>query len=224
MGMAGDRSWTLEMIKASVLGFFDEHGRMPTADDYDTCSYLPSSRYIQRYYGGLMTLRKTLNFDGPSSFTTGDFRSEVASKIFANSKVYEEQFYLYLISIFPEIQVHEQKRLRPGNVASDFFIYLSDTQGFAIDLFYADSIKNVNKIITIKRKRYDQLTNIPVFFIVINDSITQTDVDRMLENKKIVMLKHIRVFTEQYFKNNLKEIITAGNSALPVQKGILFEK
>lgn len=200
--------WTLDLVGESIKRFLDEHGRMPTAYDYDECTYLPGSRYVQRNFGGLVKLRQDLDLDGPSDFTTGEFRSAVAAKMFANSKIYEEEFYLYLITIFPEIRVHEQKRLRPGNIASDFFIYTSDTSGFAIDLFYAENLKNVSKIITIKRKRYDHLTQIPIFFVIINDSIQQSDVNRMLENKKIQMLDHIQVYTELYFKENLQSLIS----------------
>jgi hypothetical protein len=214
--MPRSSQWSLPRIKESVLKFLNNEGYMPTADDYDACPYLPNARYIQRNHGGLVKLRKDLALEGPTDFTTGAFRSNVAAKIYANSRVYEEEFYLYLIGILPEIRVHEQKRLRPGNIASDFFVYTTDTDGFAIDLFYAENVKNIGKIITIKRKRYDQLTHIPIFFVVTNENISQAEVDHMLSNKKIMMLNHIKVFTEKYFKENFEQIVLEGKQYFPV--------
>ena len=183
--------WTTEKIKQGILRFKEETGRLPTAVDYDKCLYLPSARHIQQSLGGLVRLREELEISGPFDFTKGIVRSEIAAKIFKNARNYEEDFYSYLTTILPEVRIHEQKRLRPGNVACDFFIYTTKTKGFAIDLFYADNIDNANKIINIKRKRYD------------------IELDACMGKKKFPLLKHVRVYTEKTFKNSVGELITS---------------
>lgn len=181
---------------------------MPTANDYDTCPYLPSARLIQSTFGGLVKLRTDLNIEGPVDFTTGAFRSAVAAKTFANARIYEEDFYNYLISYIPEIRVHEQKRLRPGNISCDFFIYTSDNGGFAIDLFYAESLSNANKVVNIKRKRYDLLTEIPIYFVLVNDAITQEELTSSSGSKKIPLCGHVKLHTEKHFKSILPNLIS----------------
>jgi hypothetical protein len=145
----GSKRWTLETIRIGIEKYVSEHGRMPTANEYDAYPYLPSSRHIQAAFGGLVKLRTDLGLEGPTNFTTGTVRSEIASRIFSNARAYEEEFYRYLIARIPEIRVHEQKRLRPGNIACDFYIYTSEHEGIAIDLFYADSVSNAKKIVNI---------------------------------------------------------------------------
>lgn len=180
---------------------------MPTAVDYDQCTYLPSARIIQKSHGGIVQLRSTLNLAGPANYTTGATRSKVATEMFANARIYEEKFYSYLTSIIPQIRVHEQKRLRPGNIASDFYVYTSETTGFAIDLFYAESIESVNKIMNIKRKRYDHLSSIQIYFVVMNKNITQSILDSRMNNKKYLLLEHTHVYSEKAFKELLPSLL-----------------
>ena len=50
--------WTKENILNGLRKFFDDTGRYPTATEIDQNEYLPSSRQIQRAFGGLRNLRK----------------------------------------------------------------------------------------------------------------------------------------------------------------------
>ena len=191
--------WTSEQLTAGLLYFKEIHGRFPTAHDVDAFDFLPSSRSIQRSYGGLVHLRKTLIPDETSDFTRGDYRSKMAHHRIKNSQELEAGFYMMLIKHFAEIAVHEHKIIRPGNVSSDFFVYKTEKSGVVIDIFYADSIRNLASIINTKIKRYILVTQ-PTYLIVVgNSEITQHDIDLKMQNRKEPLPSHIQVVSENFF-------------------------
>jgi hypothetical protein len=200
--------WTFEQIKAGLESFKLLHSRYPTAQEIDSYQYLPSSRSIQRSLGGLESVRTKLGFDlDQLNFTKGTARSTKAKKIYANSVEYEETFYNYLIKIIPEVKVHEHKILRPGHVCCDFFIYTSDKNGFAIDVFYAKDLFTAKRVINIKLKRYVNL-NCDVYFVIVgNSNIRQSELDSVASSKKIKLPKNIKITTEEYFKKAIFDLI-----------------
>lgn len=184
------------------MRFHTEHGRYPTAREFDGCAYLPNARSIQKsYVGGLPAFRQKFIPEAVTDHTKGSVRSAMAKKTIERSYAYEERFYQLLISKFPEYLVHEQKRLRPGNVSSDFFIYTSKTTGIALDLFYAEELFNLIGIVNIKLKRYIQLPEtLQIYFICIdNGKYEQKDIDAFLQRRKNPMPKNIHVVTEAEF-------------------------
>ncbi len=199
--------WTKDSIHVAILKYLEDRQQMPTAKDFDSCEYLPSARYVQRNFGGLVKLREELGLEGTHNFTTGEYRSKVAGMLYAQSRDYEEAFYGYLLRQFEEIAIHEQKRLRPGNIACDFFIYSTEHTGVALDLFYAESLDNTNKVVNIKYKRYLTLTDIPIFFVLMNESITQEEIDRRMSNRKHQLPANIRVLGVSYLKERINELI-----------------
>src|SRR5579872_7439685 len=132
--------WTIENIKDGLEYFNELNGRYPSSMEIDSFEYLPTRRMIERNFGGIVNLRKTLNLQGSSDFTKGEVRSAMAKKAFIRAQDYERDFYFYLIKKIPEVRVHEHKIIRPGDTASDFFIYTSSNKGIMIDLFYAQDI------------------------------------------------------------------------------------
>lgn len=128
----------------------------------------------------------------------------VRAKAIKEPKV-EEEFYNFLIGEFDEIAIHEHKIIRPGNVASDVFIYLDQeaTNGIVIDLFYAQDLITLLKIVTIKAKRYATLPYKIYFVLVGNDTISDIDIDLRIANKQVPLPSHIRVLTETAFKGTI---------------------
>jgi hypothetical protein len=121
---SGDQlAWTKQEILASLQHFYKLYNRYPTALEIDRFEYLPSSRSIQRSFGGLVALRKELIPDSHSNFTQGAYRSSIAKETWHRAVKYEEEFYNFLCSHFDPVAIHEHKIMRPGNVASDYFIY-----------------------------------------------------------------------------------------------------
>lgn len=198
--------WNLENIKESVEKYKAMYQKYPSTLDFDKVDFLPSSRLIQRNYGGIVKLKQLLHLDDIHDFTKGEYRSKVASTMYKNAVDLEESFYNYLTSRMPEINIHEHKILRPGHICCDFFVYTSANSGFAIDIFYAGDLFNLSRIITNKAKRYSTLGTLPVFFVLVgNVEINQDHVDIMVNNKKDKLLPNIKVCTEEFFKDYVLE-------------------
>jgi hypothetical protein len=208
--MAPPVSWTNERILEGLKRFYEEHTRYPSAREFDTCPYLPTARQIQRKFpGGLPEFREKFLLEGPFDMTKGVIRSEMAKKGLERAYAYEEAFYKYLVERIPESLVHEQKRLRPGNVACDFYIYTSKNSGVALDLFYAMDSYTFAGIINIKLKRYIQLgLNQKIYFIsVSNPNLTQESINKVIENRKVMVPTNIEILTEEIFKKDLVKFV-----------------
>ncbi len=198
--------WNLENIKEGMEKYKIMYQKYPSTLDFDMVDFLPSSRLVQRNYRGIVKLKQLLHLDDVHDFTKGEYRSKVASAMYKNAVDQEEGFYNYLASKMPEIHIHEHKILRPGHICCDFFVYTSASHGFAIDIFYANDLFNLSRIITNKAKRYSTLGTLPVFFVLVgNSEINQEQVNIMVNNKKDKLLPSIRVYTDEFFKNYILE-------------------
>lgn len=122
---AKEDTWSLNNIKDGLEYFYDLHGHYPTSKEIDVFEFLPSSRQMQRAFGGLVRVRKQINLKGPKDYTREKVRSKVGIEADKRTKIYEEEFYNFLVSKVDELRVHEHKIIRPGYVSSDFFIYTS---------------------------------------------------------------------------------------------------
>jgi hypothetical protein len=195
--------WTDEELLSGLKYFYELEGHFPTSDEIDKFPYLPSARSIQRTHGGLVSLRKRLMPNEHHNFTTGEYRSTKAREADKRARVYEEEFYNFLDTHFESIAIHEHKIIRPGNVASDFFIYLNDKDGVVIDLFYAQDIRTLAKIVQIKLKRYTLLPFDTYFVLVGNPSITNLQIDERMQNRSTALPAHIKVVNERSFKDSI---------------------
>jgi len=195
--------WTEEEILAGLSHFYKKHKRYPTAVEIDDYPYLPSARSIQRSYGGLVALRKKLLPNEVSDYTTGEYRKNIARKADARAKAYEEEFYYYLTKYFKEVSIHEHKVIRPGNVNSDFYIYLNDNIGIVIDLFYAQDLRTLLKIVNIMLKRYALVKQDTYLIVVGNINITNVSIRKSLYNRINPLPPNIKVVTENYFKRKI---------------------
>jgi hypothetical protein len=170
-------NWTVENLKDGLQYFFDQNKRYPTVKEVDVFEYLPTSRTIQRSFGGMVELRKILGLNTPLNHTSGETSANVAREADNRAKQYEEKLYFELITKIPEVRVHEHKIIRPGNTAADFFIYRTDTDGIVIDLFYAMDMHSLAGIINIKMKKYLDVKH-PVYFVLVgNFQISQYEID-----------------------------------------------
>lgn len=205
--MTSKQKWTLEKIQAGIEHYKNLYGKYPSILDFNKVDFLPTARMVQRNFGGIVKLREKLNIDSASDYTKGEHRSSIARNTYARAVDYEEAFYNFLINKIPEVQVHEHKILRPGRVCCDFFVYTTDTRGVAIDLFYAQDLYSLGGVVNIKLKRYAQITYKTFFILVGNNNISMEEIERLLENRKALLPKHIRVVTESFFKEKVFELI-----------------
>ncbi len=194
------KRWTLDEIRIAFEKFMTVNGRYPTVLDLDKEAWLPTSRMIQRRFGGMVKLRVLLELDSASDHTRGEHRSKISKMIYDRAKLYEEEFYNHLIALIPEVRVHEHRILRPGGICCDFFIYTDDKHGIVVDLFYAQDFFSASRIILIKAKRYAGIT-FPIYFVLMeNPELSQALIDDLVANKKISLPENIKVLVESEFK------------------------
>lgn len=194
------QNWTKEEVLVGLQYFYQINSRYPTAREIDNFQYLPSSRSIQRQFGGLVVLRKELIPESHSDFTRGTYRSSIAAETWQRAAQYEEEFYDFLCQNFDPVAIHEHKVMRPGNVSSDYFIYLTPDKGIVLDLFYAKDLYSLRGVVTIKQKRYSSLPYKVIFILVGNNDIEIQEIRDMLNRRKSPLPKHILVETEYNFK------------------------
>ncbi len=195
--------WSLENIIDGFEYFLELNGHYPGTQEIDGFQYLPTSRTIQRSFGGVVAVKKQLNLKGPHKLSEGETRANKAREADMRAKVYEVEFYNFLISHVPEMRVHEHKIIRPGQTACDFFIYTSEKDGFVIDLFYAQDLISMLGVVNIKIKKYLEVKQKTYFVVVGNENITQSDINSKILNKKNSIPSHIHVMTESFFKENI---------------------
>jgi hypothetical protein len=213
------KPWTEDEVVAGLLAFKAEFGRYPTATEIDAYTYLPSSRSIQRAFGGLVALRKRLIPDDISDHTTGAYRQAKAREADARANKYEGEFYEFLTAHMQEIAVHEHKIIRPGSIASDFFIYLTQSTGIVIDLFYAQDMHSLVGIVNYKVKRYASVPYDTYFISVGNEKLTHELVSAKMRNRLTALPDHIHVVTEQMFKGHIiQEVSARSNFAISKNK------
>lgn len=144
-------TWTKERIKQGLHTFHDEYGYFPTSHDIDAFEGLPSSRQIQRSYGGLMALRREF---GLVSFNSGAVRSEVAIEINKRGLLLEAKIATFLIQYFGEIAVHSQKPYASDSKKKlDFYVY-TPSYNFGVDVFFAKDFFSLQGSLGSKLKRY----------------------------------------------------------------------
>lgn len=207
--------WSIEKIKEGFEKFYKEYNRYPTAHEIDSYSYLPSSRQIQRKYGGLPKIRKALNLSGPSDFTKGPYSSQRARKIGARDNKFGQVVYKYLINHFGEGFVHRKYFfVDDKRTQTDFYIYY-DKGTFSVDIFYPKDIKSLIGCINSKLKTYKSqiMLEYQVIFLMMNDDINDEEIKRALSQKKNPLHKNQHILKYKQFKEfcNSKNKLSVGD-------------
>lgn len=192
--------WNIENIREGFESFFNEYGHYPTAHEIDRYQKLPSSRQIQRAFGGLLNLRTKLNLD-IKDFTRGEYSSQRAYRINKRAYGVEKNVYNYLIETFGVEYVHREfffsddRRNR-----TDFYIYHKDGN-FSVDVFFPNTLKVVNGCINSKLKTYGGLTiKYPIIFLMMNDEIDEIELQTLIGNKKKKLSENQMIMNFNQFK------------------------
>lgn len=180
------KTWTLENLKSGLGHFYKEHGRYPTAPEIDAYQYLPSSKTIERRFGGVLSLRKDLGVAGQHDFRTGKHSSLRAKLI--NKRAHETEGHIYelLVEQFGKEFVHREyfftddKRTR-----ADFFVYDRES-GFCVDVFYPGNKHNLIGCLNSKLKKYrsPHMRQYPVIYLQMNNNLTQIELNMVIKNKR----------------------------------------
>lgn len=178
--------WTLDELRKGLEDYYEKYGCYPSATEIDSFPHLPSSRSIQRRFGGVIEVRKTLRLNTQTDLRTGEHSSKRAHTINDRAHKIESDVYLFLKNKFGEEFVHREyffsddKRTR-----ADFFIY-DKTRGFCVDVFYPKDRKNLTGCLNSKLKKYTTqlMRQYPVIFLQMNRELSDSVLSDLVKNKK----------------------------------------
>ncbi len=198
--------WTIKKIKDGFEKFYEAHKHHPTATEIDEYTFLPSSRQLQRRFGGLPQLRRQLAMGGPEDFTKGAYSSERARTINKRAHALGKKVYAYLVTAFGKPFVHREYFFTDdARTRTDFFIY-SQNGNFSIDVFYPKDLRNLAGCLNSKMKTYRKipLLQYPVIFLMMNEDIREEEIRDLLAHKKNSLLSYQNVMTFSQVKNFCK--------------------
>ena len=112
---------TFSNLRKGLQKFNKEYGHCPTADEVDSCPYLPSARQIQKNFGGLKKLRNVLRLND-LDYRTGTRRRVTIDKFLQLSITSEKETREFLDKRYGEICVHEEKKYGEGRSCTDLAI------------------------------------------------------------------------------------------------------
>lgn len=184
--------WTIEKIKDGFEKFRREHDRLPIAPEIDRLDYLPSSRQIQRKFGGLEKLRSVLGYE-ETNFGKGKYRSQIAYRTNKKGREVELELEKTLRRKFNEVFVHTERIFDDSKNRVDFFVY-SPSGNFGIDVFYTDSIQDLQKNINIKIDKYLKFPY-QLFLVVANSKFLQGQLDLYSRDKRKKLPSNVLILT-----------------------------
>lgn len=205
--------WNIDRIRIGFEKFYKENGRLPTALEVDKIDYLPSSRQIQRLFGGLPNLRKALGY-ADTHFGKGENRSKIGFAAHKASRISEKNLETLLIQYFHEVFVHIEKPVSGSKIRLDFYIY-NQTKNFGIDIFTTENIHTLRSNLTVKAKKYTTFNEL-LYLVVDSSALTQQDIEEYhlgkvgidLPSAKLITLNEFLLEMKQYipYSNPIKEI------------------
>ena len=185
--MAKGYTWPLERIQEGLTRFYKEHGRYPTASEFDSYEHLPRAKTAERRFGGLIELRKQLKLGEESDLRTGSHSSHRAHLINTRAHEQERIVYEYLTKRFGKEFVHREYFFTDDHrTRADFFVY-DKAAGFCVDVFYPASLRNLIGCLNIKLTKYGATTALlpyPIVFLQMNREIDQPTLDAFVRRKK----------------------------------------
>jgi hypothetical protein len=163
--------WDREKLKVAFDRFISENGRLPTSPEVDSTDYLPTSRLIQRNFGGLRALREQLGYQD-IDFGKGKHRSEFAKSFNIRGIEAERKLEETLIEYFGEPYVHTQKYYGEGKNRADFLVYTAEGI-FGIDVFTTETKQDLQKNVALKIDKYcDFPKNLTLYFVAVSTQLT----------------------------------------------------
>lgn len=184
--------WTIEKIKEGFERFRNENGRLPIAPEIDKLDYLPSSRQIQRKFGGLEKLRTVLGYQD-THFGKGAYRSEIANRSNTKGRDAEISLEKILREKFQEVFVHTERIFDDSKNRVDFYVYCPDGN-FGIDVFYTETMRDLQKNINIKIDKYQKFPH-QLFLVVGNNNFEQKELDEYMISKKKALPQNTTITT-----------------------------
>lgn len=194
--MSSRKNWSLEDLKAGIDRFYQENDRYPTVSDLDTTNYLPSARWIQIKFGGMVKVRSDLGYED-SHLGSGKYRTEIASQVNKIGLEFEHEIEKFLVNKFGEPFVHIQKRVGNERNRIDFFVY-NATQNFGVDVTSVSGhFRNLQINVNVKISKYKDLGF--ELYIVVQGDYDQLKIDQWLLKKAKLLPSNWKVLTVTNF-------------------------
>lgn len=221
--MSFTQIWDEKKIIDGFKRFNDENGHYPTAPEIDRCDYLPSSRQLQRIYGGLIQFRTKAGLSEQDlNYGKGQFRSNIGRVSGIVSIAAENTMHNFLTNIYGEICVHEQKKYGEGKNTVDFYIY-GETRNFGVEVFNTYSLRDLANHLNIKLKKYYDFTN-ELYFVVFGGEFKQEDIDKhILRKRQLPLLTNMKCMTYEVFKERCLEISKPLEINAPYHKFVNYQ-
>lgn len=176
--------WTLEKVRFGFDKFYELYSRYPTAYDVDDFDFLPSSRQIQRRFGGLLNLRKELGLK-IENYSRGEERSKIALRVNKEGKNCESTVFDLLKLSFDEKFIHIEKPISSDyKNRCDFYVF-AKPENFLIDVFSTNDVRNLVKIMNIKEKSYGKADIKENLYFVYFGEVDKAKMSQWLLNKRI---------------------------------------
>ena len=202
--MAHYKLWKLEDLKEGIDRFYQENDRFPTVSDLDNVVYLPSARFIQMKFGGMVKARKDLGYTD-IHLGTGKYRSKIANQVNKTGLKFEHEIEKFLINKFGEPFVHVQKRIGNARDRIDFFVY-SASENFGVDVTnITGHFRNLQTNINVKIAKYKGLD--VDLYVVIGGDYNQDKIDRWVLVKVHPLPLNWKVLTVTSFIKKVSKFI-----------------
>jgi len=203
---------TKTSIEQALTDFIRENKREPTILEIDKDPRFPSARTIQRSYGGIKKLRQELGLK-TINFSAGDTRRKTAYEIGKRSEQNESDMYKFLLSNYEPMAVHRQYMYTDDRrCTSDFAVWNRiPNHRDVIDVFYPKDETNFVGCVNSKQRKHNSLQEhyvsgtFTVWFVCLNEDITQDTIDKIINNKKNTMMEYQRVVSYDTFKEIFKK-------------------
>jgi hypothetical protein len=200
--------WTVEKVSEGFKLFFNEYGKYPTANEIDDYEFLPTSRQIQRSFGGLISLRKIIGLP-IEDYASGSERSKVAQYLNRRGRSCEYTVLDLLQRNFKEHFIHIE---RPVNVnfnmnskdRFDFYVYANPVN-FAIDVFATRDIRCFIKVMNIKEKKYKNVATRGdcLYFVYFSSYDLKSKINGWLSRKRASLPDNWKILNFDQFKEEL---------------------
>ena len=184
--------WTKEKIKEGFERFKNENGRIPMSQEIDGLDYLPSRKTIERNFGGLEKLRTEFGYKD-THFGKGSNRSEIARKANIMGREAEISLEKILREKFHEVFVHTERIFDDSKNRVDFYVYCPDGN-FGVDVFYTETMRDLQKNINIKIDKYKNFPH-QLYFVVGNKDFQQKELDEYIVLKRKMLSQNATIVT-----------------------------
>lgn len=206
--------WTLEKVKKGFDEFHRLYNRYPTAYDVDDFKLLPSSRQIQRRFGGLEKLRKVLGLE-VENYTSGEDRINKIVAFNKRGRECENIVHQLLSNFFDEKFIHIEKPTCGNTIINtydskskyDFYVY-AKPNNFAIDVFGTNDTRGIITNMNMKEKKYNKLNAQEIiYFVYFGKNIDKNKINNWIDNKRNELPKTWKVVDLDEFKDSLSAYV-----------------